>query len=132
MERKDILSSADYWVTLIQTRLYDCAARFMEREGLSRTQLAERLSVTKSYVSQLLNGDYDHRLSKMVELALAFGYMPKIDFVSIEDYILSNECKATASTFTQSNVQFCLTDNFNKEYDSQWNSYTLPLEKEVA
>lgn len=38
-----------------------------------KSQLAEYLGVSKGYVSQLLNGDYDHCMSKFFELALAFG-----------------------------------------------------------
>ena len=38
-----------------------------------KSRLAEYLGVSKGYVSQLLNGDYDYRMSKFIELALAFG-----------------------------------------------------------
>ncbi len=58
----------------------------MESENINRTQLAERLGVSKGYVSQLLNGDFDHRLSKLVELALAFGYVPKFELVKIDEF----------------------------------------------
>ena len=42
-----------------------------------KSQLAEYLGVSKGYVSQLLNGDYDHCMSKFFELALAFGMVRK-------------------------------------------------------
>lgn len=42
-----------------------------------KSQLAEYLGVSKGYLSQLLNGDYDHRMSKFFELALAFGMVRK-------------------------------------------------------
>lgn len=87
MERKELLKSPNYWISKIQLGLYDCADEFMERHGMNRTQLAEHLNVSKGYVSQLLNGDYDHRLSKFVELALAFGYIPSITFTPMEEYI---------------------------------------------
>ena len=45
----------------------------MAETGRNKSQLAEYLGVSKGYVSQLLNGDYDHRMSKFFELALAFG-----------------------------------------------------------
>ena len=53
----------------------------METNKKNRTQLAEHLGVTKGYVTQLLNGDYDHKLSKLVELSLKCGYVPKIDLL---------------------------------------------------
>ena len=42
-----------------------------------KSQLAEYLGVSKGYVSQLLNGDYDNCMSKFFELALAFGMVRK-------------------------------------------------------
>ena len=59
----------------------------MAETGRNKSQLAEYLGVSKGYVSQLLNGDYDHRMSKFFELALAFGMVPQIDFVPVEDYV---------------------------------------------
>lgn len=84
MDRKDILSSPEYWTAKTQVELYSQAQKFMEETGRDKTRLAEYLGVSKGYVSQLLNGDYDHRMSKFFELALAFGVVPKIEFVPIE------------------------------------------------
>ncbi len=42
----------------------------MQKENLTRTKLAEKLHVTKGYVTQVLNGNFDHKLSKLIELAL--------------------------------------------------------------
>lgn len=46
--------------------------------GLSRSELAERLGVTKSAVSQLLNGDRDMRLSKLADCLHAAGYLAEL------------------------------------------------------
>lgn len=81
------MRSPEYWITGIQVDLYNCAERFMEKHNMNRTQLASHLGVSKSYVSQLLNGDYDHKLSKLVELSLAFGYVPDMKFMSVEKYV---------------------------------------------
>ncbi len=59
----------------------------MSDNHINRTQLAEKLGVSKGYVSQLLNGDFDHKLSKLVELSLAFGVVPIIDFKPIADVV---------------------------------------------
>lgn len=93
MDRKEILSSPVYWETKAQMDLYDCAVNFMKQTNRNRTQLAEYLGVTKGYVSQILNGDYDHRMSKFFELALAFGFVPQIKFVPIDDVIAIDEAK---------------------------------------
>ena len=49
----------------------------MAETGRNTSELAEYLGVSKGYVSQLLNGDYDYRMSKFIELALAFGMVRK-------------------------------------------------------
>lgn len=91
MSRKEILSSPEYWIAKAQIDLYNCAEDFMTTNNLNRTQLAKHLGVSKGYVSQLLNGDYDHKLSKLMELAISFGYIPKIEFQPIEEVIYDDE-----------------------------------------
>lgn len=87
MDRKDVLKSPEYWTAKTQVELYNQAYNFMTRFGKNQTQLAEYLGVSKGYISQLLNGDYDHRLSKFFELSLSFGVIPKIEFIPVENYI---------------------------------------------
>ena len=45
----------------------------------------------KSYVSQLLNGNFDHKISKLVELSLAIGKVPILDYKDISEYVLEND-----------------------------------------
>lgn len=97
MERKDLILSPEYITTRIQLDLYNCAEQFMESTGKNRSQLAQHLGVSKGYVTQLLNGDYDHKLSKLVELSLAFGVVPQIRFVPAEDYLMSDEFKVSCA-----------------------------------
>ena len=87
MDRKEVLKSPEYWVAKTQIELYNQAESFMKETGRNKTQLAEYLGVSKGYVSQLLNGDYDHRLSKFFELALAFGVIPQVEFVPVDNYL---------------------------------------------
>lgn len=87
MTREELLSSPEYWITRLQVAFHNCASMFMSKNKKNRTQLAEHLGVTKSYVSQLFNGTYDHRLSKFFELSLSFGYVPVITFKPLEQVI---------------------------------------------
>ena len=93
MSRKEILSSPEYWIAKIQMDLYNCAEEFMADNNMNRTQLAQHLGVSKSYISQLLNGDFDHKLSKLVELAIAFGVVPKVEFQPIADTISEDQIR---------------------------------------
>lgn len=48
---------------------------------MTQTEFAERLGVSKGYVSQILNGDFDHKLSKLTELIVACDMIPRIELV---------------------------------------------------
>lgn len=104
MEREEVLKNPEYWTAKTQVELYNQARKFMEKSGKNQTQLAEYLGVSKGYVSQLLNGDYDHRLSKFFALSLAFGVVPQIEFVSIEDCIKEDACVQQFKSVSAPNI----------------------------
>lgn len=81
---KDKYKSPAYWTQLIQLMLYNQIDQYLKKNGLTKKEFAEKLGVSKGYVSQILKGDFDHRLSKLTELALACGFVPKLDFIPIE------------------------------------------------
>jgi transcriptional regulator with XRE-family HTH domain len=83
----ELAASREYWLTKIQNELYDNVEQYLERQGMTRTQLAEQLGVTKGYVSQLLNGDFDHKLSKLIDLSLAVGVVPNVKFQEVREYV---------------------------------------------
>lgn len=85
--KKELLKSKAHWVTKIQLELYKNILDYMEAKGLNNSRLAEELGVTKGYVSQILNGDFDHKLSKLVELSLFIGKAPLVKFKNLETLI---------------------------------------------
>ncbi len=87
LTRKELLTSKEYWTVQIQNDLYAAIDQYMKENGLTRTSLAEKLNVTKGYITQVLNGDFDHKVSKLVELALACGVAPLFHFVKMEEFI---------------------------------------------
>ena len=90
MERKDVLQEPAYWITQIQIALYDCATRFMFETGKNKTELAQHLGVSKGYVSQLLSGDYNFSITKLVETAMLMGYVPQMNFKSMDEILLQD------------------------------------------
>jgi transcriptional regulator with XRE-family HTH domain len=84
----ELATSREYWLAKIQSELYNCVEQYLERQGWTRSQLAEHLGVTKGYVSQILNGDFDHKLSKLIDLSLAVGVVPNIKFQEFNEYIV--------------------------------------------
>lgn len=87
MTREELLGSKGYWTAKIQIDLYHQLEAYMKDNNLNRTQLAERLGVTKGYISQVLNGDFDHKISKLVDLALAMGKVPEINYPDLHEFI---------------------------------------------
>ena len=83
MDRKELLSSKEYWLSKIQIELFNQVSDYLEKNNMKRSELAKKLGVTKGYISQVLNGDSDHRISKVIELSLAIGLIPEIRFKNL-------------------------------------------------
>jgi len=63
----------DYWTAGAILEFTESVVREMERQGLTRTQLAERLGVTPAYVTKVLRGKVNFTLTTMVRLARALS-----------------------------------------------------------
>jgi transcriptional regulator with XRE-family HTH domain len=109
--REELLKSPEYWITEVQMELYRSVLAYMEKEGLNQTQLAEQLGVSKGYVSQVLNGNFNYTLRKLIELSLAVGKVPMIEFKDISSVIADDHNKRTSQEqSSRQNVQ----DNFTR------------------
>lgn len=84
---EELIETPGYWLETIQNELYRKVYEYMETNGMNQSQLAEKLGVTKGYVSQVLNGHFNHSLEKLIELSLAIGVAPDIDFKPIQAYL---------------------------------------------
>lgn len=61
----------DYWVAGAILQFTEDVVREMERQGITRTALAQRLGATPAYVTKLLRGKVNFTLTTMVRLARA-------------------------------------------------------------
>lgn len=91
MKRAELLKSEGYWVAKLQTDLYRELKFFMERTRKNSSELAKYLGCSKGYISQLLNGNFDHKMSKLVKLSLAMGKAPILEYKDISEYILEDD-----------------------------------------
>ena len=73
MEREELLQSKAYWIVQFQAKLFETVKNYMKENNLTQTEFAKQIGVNKSYVSQILNGNFDHKVSKYVDLMLACG-----------------------------------------------------------
>ena len=85
MKREKLIRSKGYNVSKIQNDLYRQLTEYLEANKMTRSAFAKQLGVSKGYISQVLNGDFDYKISKLVELSLAIGKVPVINFESFEN-----------------------------------------------
>jgi len=90
-EREEILRGTGYWLTKVQIQVFNLLNTYMEENNLTQKQVAEKLNVSPSYVSQILNGNFNFTISKLIELALLVGKAPIIQFETIEQILRDEE-----------------------------------------
>ncbi|MEO0732893.1 MAG: helix-turn-helix transcriptional regulator [Bacteroidota bacterium] len=78
---------ADYWTAKLQLELFRLIKQHLEDTGMSQNALARQIGVSKGYLSQVLNGNFDHKLSKLVSLALAVGKLPLIEYEDVDKVV---------------------------------------------
>lgn len=87
MKKEELLKSKEYWMVQVQNDLFGIMEEFMKKNNFNRTELAKEFGVSKGYITQIFNGDFDHKLSKFIELSLASNKAPVINFVDINRFI---------------------------------------------
>ena len=97
-EREELLRSPGYWLTKVQIRVFNLLNTYMEENNLTQKQVAEKLNVSPSYVSQILNGNFNFTISKLIELALLVGKAPIIQFETIEEILKAEAMQVKAES----------------------------------
>ena len=88
ISREELIRSKEYWLEKIQNSLFVELEDYIEKNNLNKTKFADKLGVSKSYLSQVLNGNFDHKLSKLIELSLAIDKVPVIKFEEIDKCLM--------------------------------------------
>jgi transcriptional regulator with XRE-family HTH domain len=70
---------------IFQMELTEEILKELEKRNLSRSDLANNLDVSRSYISQLINGKNNLRLNTLFKLCFELGIVPQISFNSRED-----------------------------------------------
>lgn len=91
LKYKDLIKTPEYRLETIQNEIFRQVWTYMEKEDLNQSQLAKRLGVSKGYISQILNGNFNFTLKKLIELAIFIGVVPEITFKSLDDIAKENE-----------------------------------------
>lgn len=87
LSRRELLQTETYWTVKIQNQVFNAVQDYLDKNDLNQSQFARKLGVSRGYVSQILNGDFDHRISKLVKLAMAVGKVPMISLENLPEVV---------------------------------------------
>ena len=114
MNREELLRNKEYVVSQIQLTLLNLIGNYQQKNNLKDFQLADELGVSKSYISQLLNVTFDHKISKLVDLALACNTMPLVHFVDLNEFIQNDRQDKVYEIFPIPRVQGITYESKNR------------------
>ena len=101
IKREELLKTEEYWFETLQNDIYRMVAEYIQKEGITQTKLAEQLGVSKGYISQIMNGNFNYTLKKMIELSLALNKVPAFQFKDCEQYIQEDKQKRFEMRYEQ-------------------------------
>lgn len=134
--KKEIIKSPSYWLEKTQNEFYRQFISYMAENRKNQNDMAKLLKVTKGYVSQILNGNFNPTLKKLIELSIVINKIPKIEWQSFDEYMfnssIENETIQKQFLRTISNCFFKLDDknmieiknNSNKENELEFEYVT--------
>jgi len=88
ISKKELLSTPNYLLTKYQNEIYRQLVTYMESNKLSQRDVADKLGVSDSYISQVLNGNFNFTLKKLIELGLFMNKIPCLEFITFNEFWL--------------------------------------------
>ncbi len=86
VENNDLLNYPNYLLSTYQLEIYRQLGLYMEEHNLKSKDIAAKLAVSNSYVSQIMRGNFNFTLKKLIELGLAIDKVPYLEFISKMEY----------------------------------------------
>ena len=93
LTRDELLKTPDYLLTKYQNEIFRQLHEYMAANKLSQKDMAKKLGVSNAYISQVLNGNFNFTIRKLIELGLAIGKVPRIEFVDKSEFKSSKKEK---------------------------------------
>lgn len=125
IKRDELLRTEEYWFEVLQNDIYRIVAEYIKKENINQTQLAEQLGVSKGYISQIMNGNFNYTLKKMIELSLALKMAPAFEFKNLEQYINDDRQKRFEMEYKQYFKLAAKTKNVNVSSGDTANSENI-------
>jgi len=99
LKHEDLINRPEYWLETIQNEIFRQLSAYLDDHNMTQSQFAAQLGVSKGYLSQVMKGEFNYTLKKLIELSLAIGKVPEISFKPLSE-IITIENKADASQAT--------------------------------
>lgn len=80
--------SIDYWVTGACIGFEEDLERLMDREGMSRADLAREYGASTAFISKVLNGTTNYTLKTMAKLGRAVRAVLQVRLISEDDEVV--------------------------------------------
>lgn len=111
--REELVKTEEFWFETIQNDIFRMVDEYLKENDINRTEFAKRLGYSKGYVSQILNGEFNCSLKKLIDLTLAVEKVPYIDFKSIEDFVKADSIKRFNLQYSDSAQIHSLAGSFS-------------------
>jgi transcriptional regulator with XRE-family HTH domain len=113
--RDDLLKSSEYWIEIIQNKVFNDVTEYIESKGISNKELAAKLGLSKGRISQILSGEnLNFRLDTLVKLCLAIERVPDFRLSDINDFIERDTLSASSISFTEYGETNIMVENFQR------------------
>jgi transcriptional regulator with XRE-family HTH domain len=80
LKQEELTNRPEYWLETIQNEIFRQVTSYLKDNHMTQTQLAIQLGVSKGYISQVIKGEFNYTLKKLIELSLAVGKAPVLSF----------------------------------------------------
>ena len=82
---EELMNQPEYWLETIQNEIFRQVTEYLKVNNMTQSQLAVQLGVSKGYVSQIMKGEFNYTLKKLIELSLAVGKGPVVIFKPLDE-----------------------------------------------
>ena len=91
--KNELIKTPEYWFETIQKEIYRQVSDYIKNEGINQTLFAEKLGVTKGYVSQIMKGNLNFTFKNLIKLSLAIDKLPIVEFKKTDDFLIEEKTK---------------------------------------
>jgi hypothetical protein len=84
MDRKELISSAEYWLTQFQIDFFRLVKEYQLINDLDKWQLQDDLDLSEYKLNQILAGDAYLTFDEICKLSIKMNKAPKLTFIDLD------------------------------------------------